>query len=247
MELSRRAPGGLTPIVPGGRRLERPAGERLTDGEMHYVWWFIQGSIMEPDVRWRLRRGWGLCGRHAWGTIAAEAAFRHCYFHGPAILYQDLMERARRGLQPSGLGAFGRIARRLRPAGPCLMCEINLTTASAGAMRAEVIEQGRSPAMIREFAGLTRAYWEPTVCGICVGDDATARCRAHLVKAIHDRESVDWVTQRALVADILDRLEVYARSFSWEARNTDSARDRAALLSAVGWCSGWRAGLGLIT
>jgi hypothetical protein len=235
LDLSGRAAGGLTSLVQGGRRLERPDGERLTDGEMHYVWWFIQGSIMETDVRRRLRRGWGLCERHAWGTLAAEAAFRHSYFHGAAVLYRDLMERAQRGLQPSQLGASARIAWRLRPAGPCLMCEMDLTAASAGAMRTDVIEQGRNLAMIREFAGLTRAHWEPTVCGTCVGDEASVRCRPHLVEAIRDDRSVDWATQRALVADILGRLAVYARSY------------RAALLSAVGWCSGWPTGLAFIT
>jgi hypothetical protein len=242
-----RAPHGVTSVPSGGRLISRTDRPHLSDGEMHYIWWFIQGSIMEPDVRWRLRRSWGLCERHAWGAIAAEAAFRHCYFHGPAILYQDLMERAQRGLQPGRVAAPGRIARRLRPTGPCLMCEMDLATVSAGAMRAEVIEQGRSRAMIRDFAGLTRAYWEPTVCGTCVGDGSIARCRPHLVETIHDGRPVDWATQRALVADILGGLTVYARSFSWESRNTDSVRDRAALLSAVGWCSGWRVGLALIT
>jgi hypothetical protein len=28
------------------------AGESpLSDGEVRYVWWFIQGSIKEPDIR----------------------------------------------------------------------------------------------------------------------------------------------------------------------------------------------------
>jgi len=62
------------------RRVDRghgwtPAGVegwRLSDGEVHYLWWYIQGSIMEPHVRWRLRHAWGMCGRHAWGALLAE-------------------------------------------------------------------------------------------------------------------------------------------------------------------------------
>ena len=27
---------------------------------------------MDVDIRWRLQRAWGLCGRHAWGALATE-------------------------------------------------------------------------------------------------------------------------------------------------------------------------------
>lgn len=86
---------------------------QLSDGELHYVWWFIQGSIMEADVRWRLRRAWGMCQRHAWGALAAEAAFRDNYFHGPAILYEDILERALRAFELAGPWPAARIGRRL--------------------------------------------------------------------------------------------------------------------------------------
>lgn len=42
---------------------------QLSGGEIHYLWWFIQGSIMNPDTRYKLRDSWGLCERHAWGAI----------------------------------------------------------------------------------------------------------------------------------------------------------------------------------
>ena len=35
------------------------------------------------------------------------------------------------------------------------------------------------------------------------------------------------------------RLENYAWSFSWGFRGIDGPGDRAALISAIGWCSGW--------
>jgi Kef-type K+ transport system membrane component KefB len=140
---------------------------QLSDGDIHYVWWLVQGSVMEPDVRWRLRRAWGMCERHTWGALATEAAFRHSYFHGPAILYQDLMERALRALSSSQRWPTRLVAGRLRETGPCLMCEMGLTATSRGTARPELVEQGRDPAIFRRFAVETRSYWTGTVCGVC--------------------------------------------------------------------------------
>jgi len=56
----------------------------------------------------------------------------------------------------------------------------------------------------------------------------------------------DLAVHRSELADILEHLTVYARSFRWECHDTETDRDRAALLSAVGWCSGWEAGLALV-
>ncbi|MBI4011012.1 MAG: hypothetical protein HY359_01770 [Candidatus Rokubacteria bacterium] len=39
---------------------------------------------------------------------------------------------------------------------------------------------------------------------------------------------------------IVDHVGVYSCSFRWECRGTDTAEDQAALVSAVGWCSGWQ-------
>jgi hypothetical protein len=64
---------------------------QLSDGEIHYLYWFIQGSIMVPNIRQRLRRAWGFCERHAWGYILVEAAFYRGFMHGASILYEDLL------------------------------------------------------------------------------------------------------------------------------------------------------------
>jgi hypothetical protein len=219
---------------------------QLSEGEIHYLWWYVQGSIMEPDVRRRLRLGWGMCGRHAWGALAAEAAFRHNYFHGPAILYQDLMERALRAFEVAGPWPERRLARRLRTAGPCLMCDMGLHGRSRGAAKPELVERGRDLSMIRRFAAQAREFWFPNVCGPCAGESAPARCRLHLLEEIRGGTVGDLALQRALVSTILERITVYARSYRWEYRGTETDRDRSALLSAVGWCSGWTAGLALI-
>jgi hypothetical protein len=217
------------------------AGLQLSDGEIHYLWWFIQGSIMEPDIRWRLRRAWGLCGRHAWGALAVEAAFRHDFLHGSAILYQDLMERALRAFELRGPLEVRRLARRLRATGPCLMCEMGLDRASRGAAREELLEQGRDLSQIRAFADRTRNFWSKAVCGKCLGDRSPRRCRPHLLEEVSGGSVVDVAEHRALVGHVVEHLRVYRQSFVWGYRHTETEEDRAALISAVGWCGGWRA------
>lgn len=225
-----------------------PAVDRrpLSDGELHYVWWYIQGSVMEPGVRWRLRRAWGMCQRHAWGALAAEAAFRHNYLHGPALLYQDLLDRGVRAFDLKGPWPEQRIARRLRTRAPCLMCDMGLGHSSRSGRDPARFAHGRDLAMVREFAEATREHWRDTVCGTCAGGGATSRCRPHLLEELRDGRARHLALQQALLAEILHRLAAYSRSFRWECRNTETDRDRGALLSAVGWCSGWGSGLALL-
>jgi len=211
----------------------------LSDGEIHHLWWFIQGSIMEPDIRWRLRRAWGTCERHAWGGLAVETAFRQGYLHGPAVLYDDLMERAVRAFDLRGTWQARRLSRRLRPRGPCMMCELGLGPASRGAARAELLQQGRDPGEFHSLASKTRAYWRRAFCGRCSGDGSSSRCRRHLVEDA-SRGVADLAEQRALVRYVAQHLKVYRRSFVWGHHGTETEEDRAALISAVGWCSGWR-------
>lgn len=75
----------------------------LSDGEVHFLWWFIQGSIMNPETRERLHRAWGMCARHAAALLAVEAAYRHGWMHACALLYLDLIERGLGALTTRGL------------------------------------------------------------------------------------------------------------------------------------------------
>ncbi|HYB44704.1 MAG TPA: hypothetical protein VEL75_23210 [Candidatus Methylomirabilis sp.] len=220
---------------------------KLSVGELHYVWWYIQGSIMEPDVRLRLRRAWGMCQRHAWGAVAAEASYRGGYLHGPAILYEDLLARALGAFDRAGSRRSPRIlAWRLRDSGPCLMCEMGFHGSARGAFSRERSRAGRDPTAIRTIAAATRAHWITAVCGVCSGDCLPPRCRLHLLQELDGGASVDMACHRREVAELHSRLSAYARSFQWECRDTATDRDRAALLAAVGWCSGWEAGLALV-
>lgn len=216
-----------------------PEDWRFSEGEIHFLYWFIQGSIMIPETRWRLRRAWGLCERHAWGSIGGEAAFRHGYLHGPTKLYEDLLERARAALGVQGPWAVQRIARMLRERGPCLMCDCGLGPRSRGAARAELVERGRDPREFRAFARRTEPFWRRAVCGTCAGRSAAARCRRHFREdAARGRAHVH--AQRELIETTLEHLRVYSQSFVWGYHGTESDEDRAALIVPVGWCSAWQ-------
>lgn len=223
-------------------RAADPLETPLSPGEVHFLWWFIQGSIMEPETRLRLRRAWGMCERHSVAALSAEAAFRYCYLHGPAILYADLMDRAARAFEMTGPLAGPRLARRLRLRGPCLMCELELGPNSLGGFISdERVAEGRDVSRLRTFMAESERHWRGAVCGRCACTASAARCRAHLLLDLDRNPGIELAAHRALIAQIAAHINRYRVSFRWERRGTDTAEDRAALVSAVGWCSGWNA------
>jgi hypothetical protein len=50
----------------------------------------------------------------------------------------------------------------------------------------------------------------------------------------------DLARHRILLKDVLEHLGLYRQSFVWGYHGTETDEDRAALISAVGWCSGWQ-------
>ncbi len=213
---------------------------RFSDGEVPDLSWFVQGSIMVPDVRWRLSHAWGLCDPHAWSALFGEASYRHGYLHGPTKLYEDLMERALRAFEVRGPQEARRIARRLREKGPCLMCEMDLRSRIAGGVREDVLREGRDPWALQQFAKGTRRFWRSTVCGRCADHPSPVRCRIHFRDDVLHGGGTDMEAQRRLLERIVTHLPVYAQSFVWGHQGTETDGDRAALINAVGWCSGWR-------
>jgi hypothetical protein len=216
----------------------------LSSGEVNFLWWFIQGSIMDADVRARLRAGWGLCDRHTAAWLAVESAFRHRYLHGPAVFYDDLMQHALRAFDRAGAIAARGIAqrvlaRRLRSRGACHLCELGLGPDSPGYVPGQRLQTGRDTSPLRAFMQETAAFWGDQVCGICAGNAHTARCRAHLCAELDAGAEIE--PHRALVRVLSDHMKHYDDSFRWEKRGSDTVQDRAALIGAAGWSGGWRA------
>jgi hypothetical protein len=219
----------------------------LSDGEIHFLWSFMDGSIMNPETRWRLRYGWGMCQRHAFGWVSMEATFRPSILMGPVILYEDIMERAVQAFRARGPGQGLRVAWGLRERGPCLMCELDYGPDSKAAAADErALKHGRELQNIRSFALATEPWWQPAVCGVCAGSDSPALCRGHLREALLRGGAVDLERQRTLAESILRHLSSFSRGLTWDYRGTDTVEDRAALVSAIGWCGGWQPWLWLM-
>ena len=213
---------------------------QLSGGEIHYLWWFIQGSIMAPSVRHRLRKAWGFCERHAWAAILVEASFRQGYMHGPAILYEDLLQPALPALGLKGPLKNWRLIVNLNEKGPCMMCDMNLGPETKGAANEALIVRGRNATELRRFAESTRAYWERTICGRCLGNGSWPRCRRHLIQDALEGSVENLSRHRALISDLTKHITLYSRSFRWGFQGTEKEENKAALISAVGWCSGWQ-------
>lgn len=212
----------------------------LSGGEIHYLWWFIQGSIMVPHIRYSLRKAWGFCERHAWGAILVEASFRNGYMHGPAILYEDLLRPAIPALSFKGPFKNLRLWKNLREKGPCMMCEMDYGPGTQGAASADLVERGRDPRELQVFAQRTESYWGKTVCGRCLGNGSWPRCRRHLIEDASKGAIGTLLPHQDLLNYIFHQITLYSRSFRWEYQGTETEEDEAALISAVGWCSGWQ-------
>ena len=218
----------------------------LSAGEIHFLWWFIQGSIMSPSTREQLWDGWGMCERHAWGFISVEAAFREGYLHGPAVLYEDLMNRARAAFDIRGPMQARRSMRNIRARGPCLMCDMEYGPHSKGSIETARVQEGRDLSELRALALKTASYWQKALCGRCAGKDSPQRCRRHLIADISRGRISDLSPQTALVDYIAKHIKIYARSFCHGYHGTQTDEDMAALISAVGWCTGWKTFLSIM-
>ncbi len=225
--------------APGSRRSAFAPHDPLSDGEVHFLWHFVQGGFMDADVRVALRRAWGMCERHAFAFLAVDAAFRHGHLHGPALVYEDLMQAALGALGPGAPSRRRAVARALRDAGPCPICALGYGPRSAGFPSDDVATRGRDLTEIRRFALATERDWRSEVCCRCAGTGGSVRCRRHLASDLRAGRPAALEEERERVSRVAARLRRYSRSFRWELRGTDTPDDRAALVAAAGWCGGW--------
>ena len=212
----------------------------LSDGAVHFFYWFIQGSIMFPDTRDALRGSWGFCERHAWACLSVEMAFRDRFLLGPAILYEELLERAVRHLAIRGLLRRRRLLRALLAKRPCMACELDIEKAGRGAFSQNLLDRGRDTDPLRSFALETKNHWRKAVCGACSGDGSSLRCRPHLVQDLAAKVAIDQTAHCRNVQSALTDLTSFYRSLLWGYTGAVTAEQRASIFVAVGWMSGWR-------
>ncbi|KZE33552.1 hypothetical protein [Crenobacter luteus] len=216
--------------------------DRLTPSaaELAFLWWFIQGSIMDADVRNGMLRAWGLCERHTLTWLRVEAAWRHAYLHGPAVFYLDLMEHAERTFVRWGRVSVRWLARRLCTEGVCHLCAMTSAPPSTADRLDPRLLCGQDAGPLRAFMRETEPDWRPFVCGVCAGSSGLARCRRHLCDDLARAGAATLPRQREAVETMAARLARYDASFQWELRGSDRREDRAALICAAGWSAGWR-------
>jgi hypothetical protein len=214
----------------------------ITDGEIHFLWWFIQGSIMDPETWNALLRAYGLCARHAWAHLNVEIAFRERHLLGPVILYRALIEQTLQAIQGRQYTSRSPL-RRLKAAAPCLLCALDINRAGSGAAPRARLDRGRDSSGLRSFATSLAPFWRAQVCAICADDADQAvafpRCRQHLLADLSSRKPIDFIWQQSNLRELAARLAKYEGSFVFGA-DRPSNQDRSALISAAGWCSGWR-------
>ncbi len=220
--------GGLATLTP-------------TDEEVHYLWYYyVTASIMVPHVRRRLRRAWGFCERHAWMVLMVEASLRRSFLMGPTVLYNDILGRAASVLHAGGPLRRMRLLVGLHDRGRCLICSMKLKPSQRPYAAVDVIERSRDATPLIDFALSTKEHWDDLVCGSCREDDSPVRCRRHLIEDLWKGTAGDIDEHRKHLALIRRNLAAYGRSFRWENRGTDTPEERASILEAVGWCSGWQ-------
>ncbi len=209
-------------------------------GEVHQYYWFTRGGVMNSETRLALRRSRGFCERHAWGAFAAEMVFNGEYLLGSAVLYEDLIGRCLAAFMDRGPWRAARLTRQLRPKGPCLMCHVRAYRAGTSSAGARLVEQGRSTDRLLSYAREHQWLWECHVCSACSGASSDALCRRHLTQNMGTIPVDSLKHHRDVLQSIHGGVAAFGRSFVWENRGTATPRDRADLLSAIGWISGWR-------
>lgn len=223
----------------------------ITDGEINFLWSFIQGSLMNVET-WRcLLNGYGFCERHAWVHLNVEMAFREQYLLGPTILYAALIEKALNavGVVPAASRRF--VERRLRAGEACLLCTLNVISASRGACPQRRLDQGRDTRPLQWFALDLKQLWSDYVCDACKRKEGSKpnngeiRCRRHLIADLRAHRPVNLLRQQVMLRDLHERVIRYQESFT-AGKPEANDQERASLVAAVGWCSGWRPLLALL-
>jgi len=119
-----------------------------------------------------------------------------------------------------------------------MICEIN--PRRRGWLSDAEINEARDYGRLRSFANELAPLWRESRCPRCLGLATSGRlCRRHLQEAIETHLPVAIEDGLRYLSSLMPRVDTYAKSFMWQYRGADRAEDHAALLAAIGWCTGW--------
>jgi hypothetical protein len=224
--------------MPTTRRLAA-AGRpfELSIREVKQLWWWQRdGAIMTPKIRGQLRHSFGLCPRHTWAQFAAECELRGRPF-STAILYHDLLGWAAQSLReaPHRRSSPPPIT-ALQARDGCPTCQwLASSTAPDDPSFAERRQRVNRLERTRGYLAESRPVWTVRSCPHCL-DGQGLLCRPHLLAA--DPASVDADACAARLLELGERVStlVAAMTVGGPVART---QDRAALVEALGWCTGW--------
>ncbi|HUY60593.1 MAG TPA: hypothetical protein VMW49_01840 [Candidatus Dormibacteraeota bacterium] len=210
--------------------------------EVRHLAAFMDGAIMVPEVRWELRRHWGLCDRHSWLYTVLEVEARGGA--GPfstAILLEDLLQQAVAVLRRRALLPWALAQRPLRRRGRCFTCDyqglVGERGSGAGAATASLAPADRAAGTCRLVAAAA-PQWRRRACPRCLpgppGPEAVP-CRVHLLQ---DAAPPDRAAVTAALGDLALRLHRYVRSLTWRGPVVGPP-ELAAWVEALGWTGGW--------
>jgi hypothetical protein len=174
----------MTSNTPGDRcdlPLAPDTAHNLTTEEVRLLWSFIHGDIMNEPTRVRLRKRWGLCGRHAWGSAVAEielwqsgagARGGHQPFDA-AVLYDDLLGTMCQALVNSRKRTRRKV---LKGKGDCIICDDvrapalpGMALTHGGFTESVLADEANSLEHTREWMVASAPVWRATVCPECAG------------------------------------------------------------------------------
>ena len=210
----------------------------ITDGEVNFIQGFLHDGSIGAECGLQLMHHWGYCERHAWVSLAVEMSALHGFCSRSATLYADILRQGIDALEPARRRSRHAVAKALKESGDCMICKAN--PSRRGLLSVSELITAKDIVPLRRFAGESVRFWGSDCCPRCINGLASGSlCRRHLVEAINAGILLDLEQERERLLGVLARLENYAWSFSWGFQGIDGPEDRAALISTIGWCSGW--------
>jgi putative (di)nucleoside polyphosphate hydrolase len=207
----------------------------ITDGEVNFIEGFTHDGSIGAECGLQLMGYWGYCERHAWVSLAVEMSMLHGFCSRSASLYVDILKQASTTLAGNNQRA---VAKQLKENGSCMICNANPRW--RGLLSHAELAKAKDPSPLQSFAEMSATFWQADCCPRCIAGVAGGHlCRRHTIEALNEGILLDRKHEREYLLNVLARLENYAWSFSWGFRGIDGPGDRAALISAIGWCSGW--------
>jgi hypothetical protein len=216
---------------------------RITDSDINSLWSY---GIVNAATWETLIGAWGFCERHAWVYLNVEMAVGRGHLFGPTIFYGVLLQEALRAFRPQRFVSRSWIVLQLRATKDCLLCNALSKHQPRRAPWRPHLDQARNTSKLCSFALAVTPQWRNWVCARCVDQEGENRCRRHLLADISAGKPANFSAQQAMLQQLAAQIAHYERSFTPKFHESATDEDRAALIAAIGWRSGWAPLLGLL-